>query len=112
MKPFHYTRLYADEQGNSCFQDEKLPFDSIQKTTGLRFISFKGNSIQDLHTAPQKQFIFQLSGLIEVEVSNGEKRRFKSGDVVLAEDTTGKGHITRILSDEDAVIAICQLHEK
>ena len=37
-------------------------------------------------------YVMFLKGDSEVEVSDGEKRRFTSGDVFLVEDTTGKGH--------------------
>ena len=49
----------------------------------------------DFHTAPQRQYIILLDGEIEIETSLGEKRILKGGDVILAEDTTGKGHRTR-----------------
>jgi hypothetical protein len=38
-----------------------------------------------------------LDGEIEICTSTGEKRTF-GGDVLLVEDTTGKGHQTRQLS--------------
>ena len=41
-----------------------------------------------------------LRGETEIEVSDGEKRVFRSGDVFLVEDTTGKGHRNRRLSPE------------
>ena len=44
------------------------------------------------HTAPQRQYVMFLKGETEIEVSDGEKRHFKTGDVFLVEDTTGKGH--------------------
>jgi quercetin dioxygenase-like cupin family protein len=46
------------------------------------------------HPAPQEQWVVMLRGTIEVEVSEGTKRRFGPGDLVLATDTTGAGHIT------------------
>ena len=49
----------------------------------------------DWHYAPRRQFIVLLDGEIEVEVTSGEKRRFKGGDVLLVEDTTGTGHRSR-----------------
>ena len=51
----------------------------------------------DWHTAPQRQFIVLLDGEIEIEVSSGEprKRIFHGGDVLLMEDTAGRGHRTR-----------------
>jgi uncharacterized cupin superfamily protein len=40
-----------------------------------------------------------LRGSIEVEVSNGERRRFGPGDLVLVADTTGAGHVTTAVGD-------------
>ena len=51
----------------------------------------------DFHTAPQKQFIILLDGEIEIETSLHQKRKFSGGDVLLVEDTTGKGHRTKNL---------------
>ena len=33
-----------------------------------------------------------MRGKTEIEVSDGEKRILRTGDVLLVEDTTGKGH--------------------
>jgi hypothetical protein len=41
-----------------------------------------------------------LRGVIEVEVADGTSRRFGPGDLVLATDTTGRGHITRVVGDQ------------
>ena len=49
----------------------------------------------DWHTAPQRQFIVLLDGAIEIEASDGNRRTLRGGDVLLMEDTTGKGHRTR-----------------
>jgi hypothetical protein len=38
-----------------------------------------------------------LDGEIEIETSLGEKRIFKGGNILLVEDTTGRGHKTRNL---------------
>lgn len=35
-----------------------------------------------------------------MEASDGETRRFGPGAIVLLEDVTGKGHVTRILAGE------------
>ena len=47
-----------------------------------------------------------LSGETEIEVSDGEKRKFVPGDVLLLEDTKGHGHYTHCRS---VVVAIVQL---
>ena len=37
-----------------------------------------------------------LSGESEVELEDGKKIRFGPGNILLAEDTTGRGHISRL----------------
>ena len=41
-----------------------------------------------------------IEGEGEIEIGDGTKRRFKAGDILLAEDTTGRGHITRVLNNQ------------
>ena len=50
------------------------------------------------------QFIFVLQGNLEVEVSDGETRQFGAGAVILVEDTSGQGHITRVAGEERAYL--------
>jgi hypothetical protein len=53
-----------------------------------------------------------LKGEYEVEVSGGEKRIFGPGDLLLAEDLTGKGHYTKLIgTGEDNLILVTQLDE-
>ena len=47
------------------------------------------------HNPPQRLLVLWLTGEVEFETSDGDIRRLPPGSVVLAEDTTGKGHITR-----------------
>ena len=39
--------------------------------------------------------MINLSGETEIEIGDGTKRRFGPGDILLAEDTSGQGHISR-----------------
>jgi quercetin dioxygenase-like cupin family protein len=52
-----------------------------------------------MHASPRRQFIVQLAGEVEIEVSDGEARRFGPGSVMLVEDVAGKGHTTRRVGD-------------
>ena len=46
------------------------------------------------------KIIFMLSGGgVEIEVGDGTKRRLGAGDILLAEDTTGRGHISRAIDE-------------
>ena len=37
-------------------------------------------------------------GAVEIEVGDGTKRILGTGDILLAEDTTGQGHISRAVA--------------
>ena len=39
-------------------------------------------------------------GSVEIEVSDGARRTFHSGDILLLEDTTGRGHISRAVNGQ------------
>lgn len=87
--------------------ESKQPLGNYSKkysATALMFREFKKGSNFDWHTAPQPQYIVYLEGEVEVEASDGEKRVFKPGDILFANDLTGKGHITRTLTDGRSVI--------
>jgi quercetin dioxygenase-like cupin family protein len=51
------------------------------------------------HPAPGRQWVVLLRGNLEVEVSDGTRRRIEPGDLVFVADTTGRGHITRALGE-------------
>lgn len=98
------TRIYADAQGESHFEDIQVALrdagaigalSETQPVTGLIFRENEPGYDYDWHTAPRRQYIVLLDGEIEITVSTGETRRFGGGDVLLVEDTTGKGHRTR-----------------
>ena len=58
---------------------------------------------QDYHTAPRHQYVVFMSGGAEIEVASGDKRQFGPGDVLVAEDLTGHGHIIRNVGEEPRV---------
>jgi quercetin dioxygenase-like cupin family protein len=101
-----YTRIYTDERGNSRFEDvavdleSKGPIGSLSEAFEVRNLIFRETPPDydyDDHHAPDRQFVILLDGLIEVEISSGEKRVFTGGEILLVEDTHGKGHKTKAL---------------
>ena len=54
-------------------------------------------------------WIFVLVGAMAFEASDGEVRHVAPGDAILLEDTTGKGHRSRVTGDADAVLALVQV---
>ncbi|MGZ4885431.1 MAG: cupin domain-containing protein [Halobacteriota archaeon] len=67
--------------------------------SNYRFYSFEPGWIGELHPAPTRQFLALMSGAVEVETTDGMVRRFGPGDLILLEDTSGKGHVTRNIGD-------------
>src|SRR5205823_10765312 len=53
------------------------------------------------HTTPKRWFLVTLAGQMEITTSDGETRCFGPGSVWLLDDTTGKGHNTRVLAGND-----------
>jgi hypothetical protein len=50
--------------------------------------------------------VVEVSGRRKIEVTEGKKISLGPGSVMLAEDVTGKGHITRVLGTEDAITLV------
>ncbi|RNI26871.1 cupin domain-containing protein [Rufibacter latericius] len=106
MEVFHITRVYADAHGESHFDLIAKPLQAAgdigflstpEAVESIIFRKVLPSYDYDFHTAPARQYIILLDGEIEIETSLGEKRQFKAGDILLVEDTTGKGHRTRNL---------------
>jgi quercetin dioxygenase-like cupin family protein len=77
--------------------------------TNLQFRRTNQNYFVDWHPAPRRQFIVTLSGESEVELEDGKKVRLGPGTILLAEDTTGKGHISRAVGSQDRISLIIPL---
>ena len=98
------TRVYATEDGASAFDDVDVELDDagpigrLSEWWPARDVAFRENDPDydwDWHNAPARQLIILLDGEIEIEVTSGEKRAFRGGDVLLMEDVRGRGHRTR-----------------
>ncbi len=118
-----YTRLFADEAGDSHFAEvtEPLPqVDFIPPAAQLNLSAFRGARqtaffgapagwVGDWHVSPTRNLFVVLCGSWRVEASDGDVRDFGPRSVLLVEDTTGKGHTSRILGDEDSLALLVQL---
>ncbi|MEP6804497.1 MAG: hypothetical protein ABI892_08235 [Flavobacterium sp.] len=103
---FPITRIFSDESGESHFEDVMIPLSDqgeigfLSESQAVKNIIFREvlpSYDYDFHNAPQRQYIILLDGGVEIETSLGEKRSFKTGEILLVEDTTGKGHKTKNL---------------
>jgi quercetin dioxygenase-like cupin family protein len=106
-------RVYSGADGRSHVAEVQLamqPFTDvegahgegtpIQATGGIAFRIAPPGYVLDWHCAPRRQYSITLSGHAEIEVGDGTVIRVGPGDVLLAEDLTGQGHITRVIGNE------------
>jgi len=115
-------RVYSGPDGKSHVEETPLamkPFVDVegaygeaaptQAATGITFRVSPPGYVLDWHCAPRRQYSISLSGLAEIEVGDGTVARVGPGDVVLAEDLTGQGHVTRVVGDQPRFYAIVPL---
>jgi quercetin dioxygenase-like cupin family protein len=115
-------RVYSGADGQSHIQAVTLalqPFTDtegaygeatpLQASTGITFrVSPPGYELS-WHCAPRRQYSITLAGEAEIEVGDGTVKRLGPGDIVLAEDLTGQGHITRTVGNTPRFSAIVPL---
>ena len=100
------VRIFTKPSGDSAIEIREVPMTGDARPASQ---TFKGGSlffretpqghVQDYHNAPRRQLIFLTSGILELEASDGCRYVCRPGDLIFAEDTKGKGHITRSLRD-------------
>ena len=103
------TRIYTGEDNESHFEDVEIPLASgnyaglISKSVAAKDVIFRETGPDydlDFHQAPRRQYVVNLTGSVEIEVGSGEKRILGPGSILLAEDTTGRGHKSRAVNNE------------
>ena len=121
--PLSFVRLRPDTNGASRF--EPLSIDVVRKdfappatpfyvselapASQCGFLKLPAGWVGDTHPSPVRMWVFFLSGEMEFEASNGEKRKCVPGTALLLEDTTGDGHKSRVVGDADALLAVVRL---
>jgi quercetin dioxygenase-like cupin family protein len=110
-KTVFITRLYTGPDGQTHAEEVEAKFTTggtndvfkMVGTSGAEIHRAPAGRVSDWHTAPRRQYVITLSGRGEIEVSGGKKIPVEPGHIELVEDTTGKGHITRVIGTEDRV---------
>ena len=112
-----YSVVFSDSSDITHFRDEEIlwqkptssqyaallvtPFLDAEK---IGFAQFPRGFDSDWHPAPNKQFIMVLRGIGEIEVGDGQRRKFVPGSVLLVTDIKGRGHRTKVLGKEDVFL--------
>jgi quercetin dioxygenase-like cupin family protein len=101
------VRIYTDADNQTHFQEVDLDtFATLSAQVGtgpVRLNQGPARSAMDFHNAPRRQYVVMLSGQMEIEIGDGTKRVLDPGDILVAEDLTGKGHITRGVGEQPRV---------
>jgi len=103
------VRVYTGADGRSHFEDVTVDLDergplgrisALWPGKGVMFREVDGDYALDFHNAPRRQLVVNLTGSVDIEVGDGTVRRLGPGAILLAEDTTGQGHISRAVDGE------------
>jgi hypothetical protein len=123
LAEFCFTRLYATEDGESRFADASVALDEGLEAPPAQpqAMGMLGDATATFvvhgdrnwgggvpHPAPARLLFTVLRGGYEVTTSEGTSRTFGPCDVLLVEDTNGRGHTTRSLAD-DSVAQVTRL---
>ncbi|HET7732113.1 MAG TPA: hypothetical protein VFK48_18970 [Usitatibacter sp.] len=118
-----YFRLISDSDGESHFVPLNIEMTTrhfappapsfdvsvLESAEKVGFLRVPKGWIGDLHPTPTRMWVFFLSGEMEFEATDGEIRPGVPGKAFLLEDTTGKGHLSRVVGSSDAVLAVVQV---
>ena len=105
------VRIYTGDDGETHFEDLDLGYEAVanaqvtamRSASGIQFRRTPSGSFIDWHTAPRRQYVITLEGQVEIGIGDGAKRIFNAGDVVLADDLTGRGHTTATVGGQTRV---------
>jgi len=118
-----YIRLFTDNQGETHFEEIQSTLARVDFAYGMpplfvseeiaaqasSFFGAPAGWESDWHPSSGRHLFAVLTGAWEVTASDGETRTFAKGDVLLVEDTTGKGHTSRVLGSEESIALLVQL---
>jgi hypothetical protein len=116
-------RIWADEEGESHLEDVELEFaqedfvppappvllTSPEAASGYVFERVAPGWHGDWHPAPARVLAVYLTGQGSIEASDGESRPLEPGTILLAEDTTGRGHVTKATGTDEMFVVIVTL---
>lgn len=102
------VRSYTGDDGESHVQvteQASLPFverdgtrTPLVEVVGAEFAHRKLGFL-DFHPAPRRQYMVYLTARVEIGLGDGSAVVMEPGDVLQAEDTTGRGHTSHVLQE-------------
>ena len=123
MKSIAYLRIFCDAQGCSHFETLNIKLESNDyappatplftsshvSVSNLVFLELPVGWYGDWHPTPIRQWLTLMTGKCEFEVEDGKRCTRAAGDIVMLDDTEGKGHRTRVIGNEPMRITAVHL---
>ena len=110
--PIKITRIFTGPDGKTKLEEYEVPLkpqgrgtelSELVPVTSVQFRRTNQDYSLDWHPAPRRQFVVTLAGESEIELEGGKKVRLGPASILLAEDTTGQGHISRAVPGKDRI---------
>ena len=101
------VRIYTGADNQTHFEDlDPDTFATLAAKVGegpIRVNQGPAKSFSDFHNAPRRQYVVIMAGAMEIAIGDGTTRQLVPGDVLVAEDLTGKGHTTRGVGEDPRI---------
>jgi len=103
------SNLYSDANGESHWRDIEVEYVEQNEAgrlsarlpaCGIIFRQTEAEHDRPWHTAPRRQYIINLDAGVQLTASDGEVRVIGAGEVILVEDTIGKGHLSKSVNNQ------------
>src|SRR5262245_50929352 len=110
--PMAIIRIHTGSDGKSHFDEIMPKLDprgdrsesaELSPGSGITIRRFEPSRSNPWHHAPGRAAVFTLAGAVDIEIGDGTARRLGPGDILIAEDLTGQGHVTREVGPEPRV---------
>lgn len=101
--------LYSDANGESHWRDIEVEYVEQNEAgrlsarlpaSGIIFRQTQAEHDRPWHPAPRRQYIINLDAGVQLTASDGEARVIGAGEVILVEDTSGKGHLSKSVNNQ------------
>lgn len=110
------VRLFSGADGESHFEEVPLAFTGrdgtltpLRAARGIEFRLRPGTYRTAFHATDAPHYVLYLEGGLEIEVGDGSTRQLRTGDALLVEDLTGRGHRSRALDGRPVLAAFVPL---
>lgn len=122
MSSIEYLRIFSDEEGCSHFEKTSINLETkdyappapslntskLESADHSLFLELPVGWYGDWHPTPVRQWLILMTGECEIEAGDGELATCRAGDVVLLDDTTGRGHQTKVVGEAAVRMAAIQ----